>query len=218
MSDVWSWPVAWDAAIKIGKALPVTLLATVDGFVLAVLLGLLWVVARRLGPAWLGHGVLAAAEFIRSTPLLVQLFFLYILFPRWPVFWVGVLGLGLHYSTYLAEVYRAGIDSVEAGQWEAAKALNFSPYITWTRIILPQALRPILPVLGNYLITMFKETPLLFAINVMEMMAVAKHFGAKTFRYLEPFTVVAFYFLLLSYPSSLLVRWAERRTAKAYEQ
>jgi len=117
----------------------------------------------------------------------------------------------LHYSTYMSEVFRSGIDAVPAGQWEAAKALNFGKRRTWTNIILPQAVPPIIPVMGNYFITMFKETPLLSAITLVELLQTAKAIGSGSFRYLEAFTLVGILFFLLSYPSSLLVGRLEKR-------
>jgi polar amino acid transport system permease protein len=117
----------------------------------------------------------------------------------------------LHYSTYLSEVYRSGIDNVPRGQWEAAKALNFSKLRTWTSIIIPQAILPMVPVMGNYLIGMFKDTPLLSAITLVEILQTAKVIGAQSFRYLEPITMVGVIFLILSYVSSLGVQWLELR-------
>lgn len=215
MGDEWHWDVAWAAARKIAAVVPVTIAATVLGFVVAAAAGLAWTIARRSRSALVRGAVEAAMEFVRRTPLLVQLLFLYVAFPRLSVFAIGVIGLGLHYGAYLSEVYRAGIEAVDRGQWEAARALNFSRQKTWTRIILPQAIRPIVPMMGNYLIVLFKETPLLFAINVTEMMAVAKQFGSETFRYLEAFTVVGVFFFLMSYPASLVVRWLEARFGRA---
>jgi polar amino acid transport system permease protein len=104
-------------------------------------------------------------EFIRSTPLLIQIFFIYFVFPEFGVtlnaLTAGIMALGLHYGTYCSEVYRAGIEGVPRGQWEAATALNLSPYDTFKDIIIPQAIPPVVPALGNYLVALFKETPLL---------------------------------------------------------
>jgi polar amino acid transport system permease protein len=123
----------------------------------------------------------------------------------------GVIGLGLHYGTYTAEVYRAGIDNVPSGQWEAAKACNLSGSQTWTHIILPQALPPMIPALANYFIAMFKETPLLSAITVLELMNHAKSVANSSYRYIEPITLVGAFFLAISLVSVLLLRWLERR-------
>src|SRR5699024_11428602 len=89
----------------------------------------------------------------------------------------AVLGLGIHVSTYIGEVYRSGIESVEKGQWEAAKALNFSTGEKWSKIILPQAIPPTIPMLGNYLIIMFKEVPLTSTIGVVGILQIAKNLG-----------------------------------------
>jgi len=157
-------------------------------------------------------------ELVRSTPLLVQLYFVFYVFPEAGVVLsplvAGVLGLGLHYSAYTAEVYRSGIDAVPRGQWEAATALNLSRGQTFWRIVLPQAIPPVIPALGNRLIAIFKDTPLLAVITVNELLQQAKLLGAESFRYLEPLTLVGAIFLVLSLASSRLVRraevWSER--------
>lgn len=214
---IWNWTYAFDVLPDILGAFVVTLQATVAGFALAVLLGLAWAVARMAPLAWLARGASWIVEFVRSTPLLIQLYFLYYVLPEYgptlSPLTIGILALGLHYSCYTAEVYRAGIESVPRGQWEAARALNLSPSATWRRVILPQAVPPTLPVLGNYLIAMFKDTPLLAAITVMEMLQTAKLIGAESFRYLEPLTITGVVFLVVSLVASWLVRHLEIRHA-----
>jgi polar amino acid transport system permease protein len=210
---MWDWNFALSVLPDLFQAMWVTLAATLAAFVLAVMIGLLFTLGKRSGDKWISKSVGAIVEFIRSTPLLVQLFFIFYVFPDYGVslspFAAGVIGLGLHYSTYLSEVYRSGIEAVPRGQWEASKALNFTKIQIWTRIILPQAIPPVLPMFGNYLIVMFKETPLLSAITVVEMMQTAKIIGSQSFRYLEPITIVGLLFFLLSYPSAVLVRKME---------
>lgn len=214
----WRWDFAFDILPQLLRATVITIQATVVSFALALVLGLLLAVLRRnpFKPlAWL---VSAFIEIIRSTPLLVQLYLLFYVLPRYGVrlspFAAGVLGLGIHYATYLAEVYRAGIESVARGQWEAAIALNFSSLQTWTRIVLPQAVPPMIPAFGNYFIVLFKETPLLIAVNLVELMGRAQIIGSRSFRYVEPITLVGLIFLALSYPSALLVRRLETRFGK----
>lgn len=211
---MWDWSYAWEVLPSLVKVLRITVSATLAGFVLAVLVGLLLAIMRRVGPkpvAWL---VNSFVTFVRSTPLLVQLYFIFYVFPEalgvtLSAFTVGVLGLGLHYSTYLSEVFRAGIEGVPRGQWEASVALNLTRWQTWVRVILPQAIPPVVPVVGNYLIVMFKETPLLSAITLVELVGLAKILGSRSFSYLEPVTLVGVLFLLLSYPAGLLVRRLE---------
>lgn len=212
---MWSWPFAWQIAPELLRAVQTTIAATLAGFALAIVGGLLLAFARRAKPRGVSLAAAGVIEFVRSTPLLVQLYVLFYGLPSagisLPPFAAGVLGLGIHYSAYLAEVYRSGIESVPRGQWEAATALNFSRRQTWTRIILPQAIRPIIPVLGNYLIVMFKETPVLSAITLVEMLMTAKMIGSASFRYLEAFTLAGMLFFLLSYASSLLIRRLESK-------
>jgi polar amino acid transport system permease protein len=212
---LWNWAYVWLLVPALLKALRVTVAATLAGFAVAMVLGLLVAIVRRSGirPLVLITG--GIVTFIRSTPLLVQLYFLFYVLPAFGITMsplvTGVVGLGLHYSTYLSEVFRAGIEGVRKGQWEAAKALNLSRMQTWVRVILPQAIPPVIPVLGNYLIVMFKETPLLSAITLVEIVQTAKILGSESFSYLEPFTLVGLLFLLLSYPTGLAVRRLEAR-------
>jgi len=154
-------------------------------------------------------------EFIRSTPLLIQIFFIYFVLPEFGIvldaFLAGTLALGIHYATYCSEVYRAGIEAIPRGQWEAATALNLSPTTTFRDIIIPQAIPPVVPALGNYLVALFKETPLLSAIAVLELMQTAKILGSQNFRYIEPITLVGGFFLIFSLIASAANRYAEHR-------
>lgn len=199
------------------EGLIVTVQASLVGFALAAVIGLLLALGRRSENDLIAQPVGAIVEFIRSTPLLVQLFFFFYVLPnygiRLPAFVIGTIALGLHYGTYTSEVYRAGIDAVDAGQWEAATALNFSPLRVWIGIILPQAIPPMFPALGNYLVAMFKESALLAAITVTELLQTGQSIGTRNFRYLEPITLVGALYFLISYPSSILVRKLEARYA-----
>jgi polar amino acid transport system permease protein len=182
---------------------------------------LVWALLRRSGNRLVRGATFWTLELVRSTPLLVQLYFLFYVVPEMGLVLsplvAGVLGLGLHYSAYTAEIYRSGIDGVPRGQWEAATALSLTRRQTFWRIVLPQAVPPVVPALGNRLIALFKETPLLSVITVTEMLQRAKLSGAESFRYLEPLTIVGAIFLVLSLLSSRLVRrvevWSERATA-----
>jgi polar amino acid transport system permease protein len=153
-------------------------------------------------------------ELIRSTPLLIQIFFLYFVLPKFGLvleaFTAGVLAIGIHYAAYCSEVYRSGFDNIPRGQWEASVALNLSQWTTFKDIIIPQVIPPIVPALGNYLVALFKETPLLSAIAVLELMQTAKIIGSETFRYTEPITLVGAFFLLMSLVSATGIRVLER--------
>ncbi|WP_410538416.1 ectoine/hydroxyectoine ABC transporter permease subunit EhuD [Streptomyces sp. KL2] len=214
----WNWDVVADFMPRFWDGVLVTLQALVLGSLLAFTLGLVWAVAQRSSRAWIRTPVTAVTEFIRNTPLLVQLFFLFYVVPEWgpamsPLV-TGVIGLGLHYSTYTAEVYRAGIDGVPEGQWEAATALSLPPVRTWTAVILPQAIRRVVPALGNYVIAMLKDSPLIAIIGAFEMLGEARAYGSETFRFLEPITVVGIAFIVIAYPASLLIRALERRLVR----
>ena len=212
---IWDWAYTWDILPDLLRGLVVTVQATLVGSVVAMVLGLVFALLRRSRLAVVRVVTGGFVEFVRSTPLLVQLYFLFFVLPSLGItlsgFQAGVIGLGVHYATYTSEVYRAGIEGVPRGQWEAATALNLPTSRVWRSVILPQAIPRVLPALGNYVIAMFKETPLLSAITVLEMLAVAKDLGGQTFRYLEPLTLVGLLFLLVSLPASLTVRRLERR-------
>ncbi|CAN7559235.1 ectoine/hydroxyectoine ABC transporter permease subunit EhuD [Trinickia sp. LjRoot230] len=187
---------------------------TLVGFAIALVLGLVFAVLRRSPIKAVSRTVAFIVEFIRSTPLLIQV---YVLFYVLPVYGVtmsalaaGTLGIALHYACYTSEVYRAGLNGVARGQWEAACALSLSPWRTYRGIVLPQAIRPVIPALGNYLVAMFKDTPVLSAITVVELMQQAKNIGSETFRYLEPITLAGIFFLIISVSFAALVRRVER--------
>ncbi|MFC8509721.1 ectoine/hydroxyectoine ABC transporter permease subunit EhuD [Streptomyces sp. NPDC057411] len=211
---MWDGEAAWAALPAVLKGFGVTLAATVLAFGVAALLGLVIALVQRAGPRWLALPVSGASAFVRSTPLLVQLFAAWVLVPALDALALGVLVLGVHYATYLSEVYRTGIDAVPRGQWEACTALSLPRRRVWRAVVLPQAVRNVLPPLGNYAVSMFKETPLLSVITVHEMVHEANTFGSTHFAYLESLTLAAAVFLLASWPTSLLVRRLEARLAR----
>ena len=214
--DRWDWGYALDILPSLLGGLVVTIQATVLGSIVAFILGLVLALLLRTGIRPVTVVVRAVIEFVRSTPLLVQVYFLFFVLPvqfgiTLDALTVGVIALGVHYATYTAEVYRAGIEAVPSGQWEAARALNLPRGRTWTGVILPQAIPRVLPALGNYVISMFKETPLLIGIGVLELVGQAREQGNESFRYVEAYTMAGLFFLLLSYPSALLMRRLESR-------
>ncbi|QKW06696.1 ectoine/hydroxyectoine ABC transporter permease subunit EhuD [Streptomyces sp. NA04227] len=213
----WNWdnvdafmPLFWDGVI-------VTLKALFFGTLIAFALGLVWAIAKRSDQKWISWPVSAVTEFIRNTPLLVQLFFLFYVVPEWgpsmSPLTTGIVGLGLHYSTYTAEVYRAGIDGVPIGQWEAATALSLSKRRTWTAVILPQAIRRVIPALGNYVVAMLKDSPMIATIGALDILGEAQSYSQETFT-TEALTVVGVAFIVIAYPASLLLRALERRLVR----
>jgi polar amino acid transport system permease protein len=212
---IFDWHYAWEILPRLAGGLLVTIQATVIGMAVALTLGLVLALARRSRHRLLAWPTGVLVEFVRSTPLLVQIYFLFYILPdaglRLSPLATGVLALGLHYAAYCSEVYRAGLESVPRGQWEAAAALNLSRWRTMKDIVIPQAIPPVVPALGNYLVAMFKDTPLLSAITVLEVLQVAKLIGSESFRYVEPLTLVGVLFLALSLLSAGAIRWVEGR-------
>lgn len=221
----WSWETFFDSLPIILPGLKITIGLTFACYLFALIFGFVWTFARRIPFRPVNFIITWIMEFIRSTPPLVQLFFLYYAFPYVPVigmtlspFTSAVLGLGIHFSTYIGEVYRSGIEGVDKGQWEASTALNLSTRQKWTKIILPQAIPPTIPMLGNYLIILFKEVPLAATIGVLGILQLGRDYGAVTWDYVEPLTIVAGLFLILSYPSAILISKLEKRVNRRFDK
>jgi len=217
---MWDWAYAWQILPQLLAAAVITIEATLLGFAIAAVLGLMLAILRMSQNPWISNPTTGFIEFIRGTPVLIQIFFMFYVLPQFgitmPALLTGVIALGLHYATYCSEVYRAGLENIPRGQWEASIALNLTPYRTFKDVIIPQAIPPVVPALGNYFIAMFKETPLLSAIAVVELMQTAKILGSFSFRYLEPITLVGAFFLVMSLVASMLnqqfERWLRLRT------
>ncbi|WP_316776088.1 ectoine/hydroxyectoine ABC transporter permease subunit EhuD [Streptomyces sasae] len=214
----WDWSAVREFMPHFWDGLLVTLQALVLGSLISFSLGLVWTLLMRTPTRWVHWPVGVVTEFVRNTPLLVQLFFLFYVLPEWGLTFsaltTGVFAIGLHYSTYTMQVYRAGIEAVPAGQWEAATALSLPARRTWAVVILPQALRRIVPPLGNYVISMLKDTPVLMSITVLEMLGQARLFSQQHFQFTEPVTVIGVAFIVISYLASLLLRTLERRLVR----
>ena len=208
----------WDFAIEI---LPQMLLATLNtilaagiGYAIAAVVGLLFLLGQRTPIKVVNMINREIVEFIRSTPLLIQLFFVYFVLPQFGITlsaWVcGMITIGLHFGTYLSEVYRGALEGVPKTQWEACRALNFSTFYTYRKIVLPQAFPIAIPGMGNYLVGIFKDTPLLSTIGVAELFHAATAVGGYHYRYLEPYTIVGLIFLTLSNPAAMWIRKIEK--------
>lgn len=215
----WRWDFTWRILPRLLEATVNTLIAAGLGYAIAVVLGLVLALLQRTPSRSLTWVVRELIEFIRSTPLVLQIFFVFYVGPQFGIRlspWTsGMIAIGLHYSAYLSEVYRAGIEAVPKGQWEACRALNMSTRDTYLRIVIPQALPPSVAGMGNYLVGIFKDTPLLSVIGVAELMHTANAIGSESYRFLEPYTLVGIIFLLLSLPTAGLIRlfegWVRRK-------
>ena len=197
----------------------VTIQATVVGFIVALVLGLLWAVLKSAPTRLISWPAIAFTEFLRDTPLIVQLFFLYYVLPEFgivlPAFMTGALALGLQYSAYTAEVYRAGLEAIGRDQREAARALNLTTVRTFTHVIIPQAVPRIVPAMGNYLVSIMKDVPVLSVVTVLEMLNVGRIIGDRTFNYLIPLSMVGGLYLIMTLVASaglrLLDNWLPKQ-------
>jgi His/Glu/Gln/Arg/opine family amino acid ABC transporter permease subunit len=207
-------PLLAGLALTVELTLVVIVLSLVFGLVVA-LAGM-----SRLPPLrWL---IKAYVEVIRGTPLLLQLIYVYYVLPeigiRLDAFTAGVLALTLNYSAYISEVYRGGIQAISRGQRDAAAALGMTHGLAMRRIILPQAIRIIIPTLGNYFIGLFKDTALCSAVSIQELVFTAQIRAALNFQYFTLYTTVAAMYFVVSFPAARLVGYLERVTRAGYRR
>ncbi len=206
----WRWEFVWEILPRLVQATSNTLIAAGVGYAIALVLGLLLALAQRTPYRALTLVVREVVEFIRSTPLILQIFFIFYVGPQFGIRlspWMsGMIAIGLHYSSYLSEVYRGGLESVPRGQWDATTALNMTTAQKYRRVIIPQALPAALAGMGNYLVGIFKDTPMLSVIGVAELIHTAGAIGAENYRFLEPYTIVGLIFLAISLPTAGLIR------------
>ena len=214
----WRWDFAFEILPQLLWGTLYTLMAAGMGYAIAIFVGLLFMLGQRTPSIILNRITREIVEFIRSTPLLVQLFFVFFVAPQFGIklaAWTSaMLTIGLHYGSYLSEVYRGALEAIPKQQWEASKALNFTITRTYSRIILPQAFPVALPGMSNYLVGIFKDTPMLATIGVVELMQSANTVGSLTYRFLEPYTMVGFIFLIISLPTAMGLRRLERFVAR----
>lgn len=215
----WDWNFTFQIIPRLLPATLNTLIAAGLGYMIALVLGLVLALAQRSRFQAVNIGVREFVEFVRSTPLLLQIYFVFYVGPQFGIWlspWTsGMITIGIHYGAYLSEVYRGGIESVPKGQWEACTALNINPARTYFRIILPQALPPAFSGMSNYLVGIFKDTPMLSVIGVAELMHTANAIGAESYRFLEPYTLVGIIFLLISLPTAAALRLLETGIRRA---
>lgn len=218
--------IDWSAILQTLPSLlmgfKITVELTLIVIVIAVVCGVL-VALGRLSRFLVVRGLLAAyVEIVRSTPLLVQLIYIYYALPfvgiRLSPLVSAITGLSLNYTAYLAEVYRGGIQSIPSGQIEAAKALGMRSSLIMRKIVLPQAIRIVIPTLGNYFISLFKDTSLASALTVQELMFSGQLIAARTFDYFGVYTELFILYLIAGYPASLLVQYLERRGRRTFRK
>jgi ectoine/hydroxyectoine ABC transporter permease protein EhuD len=189
---------------------------------LSLVLGLLVALARLFAPRPLAWFVIAYVEVIRDTPLLLQLIYIYYVLPevgiRLDSFTAAVIALTLNYSAYISEVYRSGIQGIGKGQSDAAAALGMTRGLAVRRIILPQAVRLVIPALGNYLISLFKDTALCSVVSVQEVLFSAQLIAARNYQYFTLYTVVGVLYFLVGFAATRLVNYLEARSRHGYRR
>ena len=219
MNAEWKWDFTFQILPQMLWATLNTIMAAGIGYAIATIVGLLFLLGQRTPIKIVNMINREIVEFIRSTPLLIQLFFVYFVLPQFGITlsaWVcGMITIGLHFGTYLSEVYRGALEGVPKTQWEACRALNFTNFYTYRRIVLPQAFPIAIPGMGNYLVGIFKDTPLLSTIGVAELFHAATAVGGYHYRYLEPYTIVGIIFLILSVPAAMGIRKLESSVNKS---
>jgi polar amino acid transport system permease protein len=211
----WDWQYCLQLLPQLLEGLQVTVLVTLCGSLVAFLLGLVWILLRIARLPVISATVGLFVEFVRGTPFLIQLYFLFYVVPTWGLTMsaliTGIVGIGLFNSAYVSEIYRAGIENIPTGQWEACLTLGLPLRRVWTGVILPQAVREVLPMLGNIVIVMFKETAVLSTITVFELLARAMDAGFLQFRFIEPLTLASVLYFVVSYTAASGVRLLEKR-------
>jgi polar amino acid transport system substrate-binding protein len=192
-----------------------TIQLSVISMPLAILAGLLLAISRLYGPWWLARLSTMYVELVRGTPLVLQLYVIFFLLPETgfsiPAFWAAVLGLAINYSAYEAEIYRAGLQAIPQGQWEAAEALGMSRGLALRRIIIPQATRIVIPPMTNDFIALFKDTAVCSVITLVELSKEYYIHARSTGAVIELGILTALLYLGMSYPLALLAGYLEKR-------
>ena len=197
------------------QGVQLTILITIASLVVSTLLGLVWAVMRVSGIAILSGFSAVMINILRGIPIIVQLFYIYFVMPDFGLSLTAgpaaIIGLGIAYSAYQAENFRAGIEAVDRGQVEAALSIGMGWGMTMRRVILPQAIRIALPPYGNIMIMMLKDSSQASTITVAELALQGKLIASSTFKNTSVYTMVALMYLALSLPLILLVRHLEAK-------
>lgn len=200
------------------KGVWLTILVSLGSLVLSTLLGLVWAFMRVSGLWPLAMASRLVVNLIRGIPIIVQLFYIYFVLPDLGIaltaLQAGIVGLGIAYSAYQAENFRAGIEAVDPGQIEAAHAIGMGWWLVMRRVVLPQAVKIVLPSYGNIMIMMLKDSSQASTITVAELALEGKLIASSTFKNTTVFTLVALLYLCMSVPLIMLVGHLERRAGR----
>jgi polar amino acid transport system permease protein len=196
-----------------------TIAVTAGSLLLSTLLGMVWALMRVSQLGALRRLAGGIVNTIRGIPIIVQLFYIYFVMPELGVtlsaLQAAIIGLGIAYSAYQAENFRAGIEAIDKGQIEASESLGMSWPLMMRRVILPQAVKIILPPYGNIMIMMLKDSSQASTITVAELTMKGQLIASSTFKYTSVLTMVAVLYLVMSIPLILFVGWLERRMQQA---
>ena len=216
MEKFWRDTIEFLPILMNGVAL--TIIVTLGSLLLSTVLGMVWALMRVSGIGLLSGFSASLINVIRGIPIIVLLFYLYFVMPEFGLtlsaLQAAILGLGIAYSAYQAENFRAGIEAIDKGQIEAAQAIGMSWWLTMRRVVLPQAVRIVLPPYGNIMIMMLKDSSQASTITVAELALQGKLIASSTFKNTSVFTLVALMYLTMSIPLILLVRHFEKRAGK----
>jgi len=192
-----------------------TIIVTVGSLAVSTVLGLIWALMRVSGIRALAAISRTIINIIRGIPIIVQLFYIYFVLPDFGItlsaLQAAIIGLGIAYSAYQAENFRAGIEAIDHGQVEAAQSIGMGWGLMMRRVILPQAVRIVLPPYGNTMIMMLKDSSQASTITVAELALQGKLIASATFQNSTVFTLVALLYLTMSIPLILVVGWLEKR-------
>ncbi len=216
MDYQWSFGFLWRYQLLFVRGVEVTMAYTVGTITLGLLLGLFIGVARLSKSRLVNYPLIGLIEAFRCTPLLVQIVWFYYALPvilniQIPAVVAATAVLSLYTAAFYAEIFRGGIISIERGQWDAARALGLSPWRMMRLVILPQAMRRMLPPFINQSITQLKNTSLISTIAVPDLLYQGQMITADTYRPLETYTVVALVYFAMLFPTTMLAQWYEKR-------
>jgi His/Glu/Gln/Arg/opine family amino acid ABC transporter permease subunit len=216
----FDWSVAWTHRASLAEGVAITALLTILTMMIAVPGGLLVMLLRQSSFLLLRGLGTAFVEFFRNLPLILLVYWSFYVLPtlvdvQLSPFATGLVALSLNVSAYNSETFRAGVNSIRKGQVDAALALGMSGWQVMRKVVLPQAVRRILPVLASTWVSLFKDTSLVSVIAVGDLAHAALQIRSQTFRVLEMLTVMALLYWLLGYPQAKLVDWIHRRFSVA---
>ena len=216
------WALARESLPALFEGLKITVELTFIVIAISLILGIFVALGRLSKNPVLRIVTGFYVDFMRATPLLLQLIYIYFVLPtvgiRLDPFVAAIVGLSLNYAAYLSEVYRSGIQAIPRGQLDAAAALGMRPSLIMRRIVLPQAIRIVIPALGNYFVALFKDTSLASALTLQELLFSGQIIISRTYDYFTIYTMVLVLYFLVGYPALMLVRYLEKLTKAGYRR